>query len=179
MRKTRGMGISRDLDWLAIVRRATGVAALVVAGASALNVASNFLIIEPVLLALGADGIHLALQTVWWLQVAASLVVLVGLIAGWRLDRPVWARGVTPVALGMVVLWGWWLLNRYVDLWGWSSLSPEQVEHSADDPELLRLSYLSVFTWVAVEIVAIVLLVVGAVRLLRPARTAAVVASTP
>lgn len=162
-----GMG---ELDWLAIVRRATGVAAIVVAAALTLTTALNFLLIEPVLSAVGAEAIGFAFDSLWWLQIIGSLVVLAGLIAGWRLDRPVWARGVTPVALGMVVLWGWLLLNRHVDLWGWSRLTQEQVDRLPADPELLRLSYLSTFTWVTIHALAVALLVVGAVRLLRADR---------
>lgn len=158
----------RELDWLAIIRRTTGVAAVIVAVAAVLTWVLQFAIVEPGLEVVGAEFFHWGFSILYWLQLGGLFVVLACLIVGWRLDRPVWARGVTPVALGMVVLWGWALLRRNLDLWGWSRLSQEQLERIPADPEVLRIGYLSTFTAVAVDAIAVALLVFGAVRLLRP-----------
>lgn len=161
---------TRELDWLSIIRRATGIAALVVAVAVVLTWVLQFTIVEPVLDAVGAEFIGWTFSVLYWLKLGGFLVVLAGLIVGWRLERPVWARGVTLVALGMVVLWGWELLVRNVDLWGWSRLGEEQLQRVPPDPEVLRIGYVSVFAAMAVEAIAVALLLVGAVRLLRADR---------
>lgn len=161
-------------DWLPVISRVTGVAAIVVGAAKVVNWALEFAMTEAVLAAVGgAEGWVAMMTSLWILRVAASAVVLAGLIAGWRLDRPVWARGVTPVALGMVVLWGWWTVDRYVDVWGWSRLTPEQLERTPADPELLRLGYLSTFGALAIDLLAVVLLVAGGLRLSQAGRALA------
>jgi hypothetical protein len=161
--QTGGMDTPR---WLSILRRLTGVAATVVAATVVLARVLEFLIVQPVVDLIGAEGISYGFTTLWWASVAASLVILAALIAGWRLDRPAWAPGVLQVALGLVVWWGWGLLDRHIDLWGLRQLSAEQIDHFADDARLMALSYASVIVDVAIALLAAMLLVVGARRLL-------------
>jgi len=149
---------------LAIVQRVTATAALVAAGGLSLGLIFNFLIIQPIVDAIGADGINLALELVWWPTVLASLVVVLGLIFGWRLAQPVWARGLVPSALGLVINWGWWKLDRAVDLWGFNRFTSQ-----GDDlaPELFRLGLIATVVNVSISVVAIALLTYGGVRILR------------
>jgi hypothetical protein len=124
----------------------------------------NFAIIQPIMDVIGADGFAWGFGILFWLDLLASIVVVVGLILGWRLARPVWAQGLVPAALGLVVHWGWWKLNKAVDLWGFNRYA---ADGSGIDPELLRLGVLATGVSIAVSVAAIALLTYGGVRILR------------
>jgi hypothetical protein len=151
---------------MVVVQRVTGVAALVGAAAIALSWVANFLIIQPIIDVIGVDGFSWIFAGVFWLKGLASLAVLAGLAAGWRLSRPLWASGLIPVALGLVLQWGWWLLDRQVDLWGMSRYGVDDATGEVR-PELSQLAALSTTVSLAVSVVAIALLVFGGLRVLR------------
>jgi hypothetical protein len=151
---------SADLDKLSILRRTVGTAAAVMAFAVVAVWAGNFGLTEEVVEALGADAIINLLTTLGWIEIVAGAVVVLGLAAGQWFHRPLWAPGVLFVVLGMALHWGWWLLDRRVDLFGTSGFNDP-------DPELLRRAAVRMWVMLGIDSLAVVLLVLGAVLLLR------------
>jgi len=151
-----------DIDWLPILRRTVGAAAIVMALAVVAVWAGNFAITKEVVESLGPDAIINLLTTLGWIEIVAGAVVVLGLAAGQWFHRPLWAPGVLFVVLGMALHWGWWLLDRRVDLFGTSGFTDP-------DPELLRRAAVRVWVMLGIDSFSVALLLVGAVLLLRRA----------
>ena len=67
-----------------------------------------------------------------WVEIIAAAAVVLGLAVGLWFHRPLWAPGVLFVVLGMALHWGWWLLDRKVDMFGTVRLQrprPRAVPH--------------------------------------------------
>lgn len=94
-----------------------------------------------------------------WVVIVLTVVVVLGLAVGAWLHRPLWARGIALVMIGMVLYWGWWLLDRRVDLFGMTSLA-------ADDPVLYVRAEARLWTTFGIDVVAILALLAGGVLLL-------------
>jgi hypothetical protein len=151
-----------DIDWLPILRRTVGVAAVVMALAVVAVWAGNFALTKEVVEALGADAIITLLTALGWIEIVAGAVVVLGLAAGQWFHRPLWAPGVLFVVLGMVLHWGWWLLDRKVDLFGTSGFTDP-------DPELIRRAALRMWVMLGIDLLSVALLLLGAVLLMRRA----------
>jgi len=107
-----------------------------------------------------APEILSTLLVLGWVEIGLGVLVLAGLAVGTWLHRPLWARGVASVILGMVLHWGWWLIDRRFDVFGTAGLS-------AGDPALISRLEARLWTMLAVDAVSVVLLVLGGVLLLR------------
>lgn len=107
----------------------------------------------------GAEPIVMAMAVLGWVELGLAVVVVAGLATGAWLHRPLWARGVASVIVGMVLHWGWWLLDRRVDLFGTSSpdLSP---------PELVARVDARMWTTLGIDVAAVLALLLGGVLLL-------------
>lgn len=151
-----------DIDLLPILRRTVGGAAIVMALAVVAVWAGNFALTKEVVEALGADAIITLLTTLGWIEIVAGTVVVLGLAAGQWFHRPLWAPGVLFVVLGMALHWGWWLLDRKVDLFGTSGFNDP-------DPELLRRAAVRMWVMFGIDALSVALLLLGAVLLLRRA----------
>ena len=149
-----------ELDWLPILRRSVGAAAVVMAlaviGVWLGNLALRGQLVENP----GMSSILDLLLVLGWIEIVTGAAVLLGIAAGLWFHRPLWAPGVLAVVLGMSLYWGWWLLDRRVDLFGTSGFNDP-------DPELFRRAVVRMWVMLGVDILAVVLLVVGAVLLLR------------
>jgi hypothetical protein len=148
-----------------ILRRVTGVAALTAAGAMLAGLVWGFLIIQPVIDLIGADGIGIVGDVSFTLEAVASATVVVGAVLGWRLHRPVWVRGLLPTLGGLTLNWGWWLLDRNVDLWGVDRFLTE--DGGPPSPELLQLGLIATSVIVAISLLAIGLVGYGGNQILR------------
>ncbi len=95
-----------------------------------------------------------------WVVIVLTAVVVLGLAVGAWLHRPLWARGVALVMAGMVLHWGWWLLDRKVDLFGMASME-------VDDPGLIPRAEARLWVTLGVDVVAVLALLIGGVLLLR------------
>ena len=153
---------SPDTDWLPILRRTVGVAAIVMALGVVAVWVGNFAITKEAVEALGPDIIVNLLTTLGWIEIVAGAVVVLGLAVGQWFHRPLWAPGVLFVVLGMALHWGWWLLDRRVDLFGTAGFTDP-------DPELLRRAAVRMWVMLGIDSFSVALLLVGAVLLLRRA----------
>jgi hypothetical protein len=151
-----------DIDWLPILRRTVGAAAIVMALGVVAVWAGNFAITKEAVESLGPDVIINLLTTLGWIEIVAGAVVVLGLAAGQWFHRPLWAPGVLFVVLGMALHWGWWLLDRKVDLFGTSGFTDP-------DPEFFRRAAVRVWVMLGIDSFSVALLLVGAVLLLRRA----------
>jgi hypothetical protein len=151
-----------DIDWLPILRRTVGAAATLVALGVVAVWAGNFALTKDVVESLGPDAIINLLTTLGWIEIVAGAVVVLGLAAGQWFHRPLWAPGVLFVVLGMALHWGWWFLDRRVDLFGTSGFNDP-------DPELLRRAAVRMWVMLGIDSLSVALLLVGAVLLLRRA----------
>ena len=149
-----------DVDLLPLLRRTVGGSAIVMALAVVAVWAGNFLLTAEVVEALGPEAIINLLSTLGWIEIVTGAVVVLGVAAGQWVHRPLWAPGVLFVVLGMALHWGWWLLDRKVDLFGTSGFNDP-------DPELLRRATVRVWVMFGIDSLAVVLLLLGAVLLLR------------
>jgi hypothetical protein len=153
---------SPNTDWLPILRRTVGAAAIVMALGVVAVWAGNFAITKEAVEAFGPDTIVNLLTTLGWIEIVAGAVVVLGLAVGQWFHRPLWAPGVLFVVLGMALHWGWWLLDRRVDLFGTSGFTDP-------DPELLRRAAVRMWVMLGIDSFSVALLLVGAVLLLRRA----------
>ena len=153
---------SPDTDWLPILRRTVGAAAMVMALGIVAVWAGNVAMTPEVLEALGVDGYRTLLTALGWIEIVAGAVVVLGLAAGQWFHRPLWAPGVLFVVLGMALHWGWWLLDRRVDLFGTSGFNDP-------DPELFRRAAVRMWVMLGIDALSVALLVFGAVLLVRRA----------
>ena len=149
-----------DLDWLPILRRIVGTAAVAMAFAVIGVWVGNFALRGQVAENLGAGGLLDLLFVLGWVEIVTGAVVLLGFGVGLWFHRLLWAPGVLPVVFGMSLYWGWWLLDRRVDLFGTSGFNDP-------DPELFRRAVVRMWVMLGVDTVAVALLLVGAVLLLR------------
>jgi hypothetical protein len=153
---------------LSMAARVTGIAAIVVAAAELLSQVAGFSMTQAVYAVLGDDGFFWIFRVLWIILLAATAVVAGGLIVGWRQAPLLWTPGIGPVVLGLVLRWGWWVVEQYADIWGFHQIVVTGDEPS---PELVRLSQLAQGVDVAVSILVIALLVTGGVQLLRGRRS--------
>jgi hypothetical protein len=151
-----------DIDWLPILRRTVGAAAIAMALGVIAVWAGNFALTKEVVETLGPDAIINLLTTLGWIEIVTGAIVVLGLAAGQWFHRPLWAPGVLFVVLGMALHWGWWLLDRRVDLFGTSGFNDP-------DPELLRRAAVRMWVMLGIDSFSVALLLVGAVLLLRRA----------
>lgn len=153
-----------ERDWLAILRRTVGTAAIVMALAViavwAGNVVVTRMVVEPDDIGRVID----TLTTLGWIEIVAGAAVVLGLAAGLWFHRPLWAPGVLAVVLGMALHWGWWVLDRKVDLFGTSG-------YNDPDPELLQRAAVRMWVMFGADAIAVLLLIFGAVLLFRAKRT--------
>ena len=149
-----------ELDWLPILRRTVGTAAIVMALAVAGVWAGNVVLTRIVVETVGADRVIDTLTTLGWIEIIAGAAVVLGLAAGLWFHRPLWAPGVLAVVLGMALHWGWWVLDRKVDLFGTSGFNDP-------DPELLQRAAVRMWVMFGADAVAVLLLLFGAVLLFR------------
>ena len=149
-----------DADWLPILRRTVGAAAVVMALAVVAVWAGNVALTRETVDALGPNAIIDLLTTLGWTEIVAGAVVVLGLAAGQWFHKPLWAPGVLFVVLGMALHWGWWLLDRKVDLFGTSGFNDP-------DPELVRRAAVRVSVMLGIDSLSVVLLLLGAVLLVR------------
>lgn len=149
-----------DVDLLPLLRRTVGAAAIVMSLAIVAVWVGNFALTREAVAAFGPDAIITLLTTLGWIEIVAGAVVVLGLAAGQWVHRPLWAPGVLFVVLGMALHWGWWLLDRRVDVFGTSGFTDP-------DPELLRRAAVRLWVMFGIDVLSIVLLLVGAVLLLR------------
>lgn len=149
-----------ERDWLPILRRTVGSAAIVMALAVVGVWAGNVAITRFAVEAAGASLALDTLMTLGWIEIVAGAAVVLGLAAGLWLHRPLWAPGVLAVVLGMALHWGWWVLDRKVDLFGTSGFNDP-------DPELLRRAAVRMWVMFGADSLAILLLLFGAALLFR------------
>jgi hypothetical protein len=100
-----------------------------------------------------------AMLVLGWVEIGLGVLVIAGLAVGTWLHRPLWARGVALVIIGMVLHWGWWLIDRRIDVFGTSAL----VE---GDPALVTRLEARLWTMLAIDAVSVLLLVLGGALLI-------------
>ena len=149
-----------ERDWMPILRRTVGTAAIVMALAVVGVWAGNFSLTRVVVETVGTDTVMGALTTLGWIEIVAAGAVVLGLAAGLWFHRLLWAPGVLAVVLGMVLHWGWWGLDREVDLFGTSGFNDP-------DPELLQRAAVRMWVMFGADAIALTLLFFGAVLLFR------------
>ncbi len=154
-----------DINWLPVLRRTVGIAAIVMALAVAAVWAVNLSMTTAAVAEAGANGFYFALLTLAWLEIITAFAVLAGLAVGGWLHRPLWAPGVFAVVVGMAMHWGWWVLDRKVDLFGTSGFNDP-------DPELVRRAAVRMWVMLGFDSLAVLLLLLGGALLLRRARPA-------
>jgi hypothetical protein len=147
-----------DIDWLPILRRSVAVAALAMALAVVGVWVGNFALIGQVAQNVSAGPVLDALLVLGWVEIVAAAAVVLGMAVGWWFHRPLWAPGVLFVVLGMALHWGWWFLDRKVDLFGTFGFNDP-------DPELVRRAAVRMWVMLGVDSLAVLLLLLGAVLL--------------
>lgn len=105
------------------------------------------------------DAIVSLLAALGWVVIVLTGVVVLGLAVGAWLHRPLWARGVALVMTGMVLYWGWWLLDHRMDLFGMNALAP-------DDPALYPRAEARLWTTLGLDVAAVLALLAGGALLL-------------
>lgn len=147
-----------DVDWLPILRRTVGAAAVAMALAVVGVWLGNFAFIGQSSDAARVDAVLGTLLILGWVEIVTAAAVVLGLAVGWWFHRPLWAPGVLFVVLGMALHWGWWFLDRKVDLFGTSGFNDP-------DPELLHRAAVRMWVMLGVDALAVLLLLLGAVLL--------------
>ena len=146
--------------WWPVLRVAVAVAAIAFGLSIVLAWVANIALSRMVTDEAGAAAVLGLLQVLGWVELGLSVVVLGGLAVGVWLHRPLWARGVASVTIGMLLHWGWWVLDRRFDLFGTYGLAD-------DDPILLARMETRLWTMLAVDVASILALVLGGALLLR------------
>lgn len=161
-----GTGLLARVD-LSVAARVTGIAAVVLGAAELLSLAAGFSLTQAAYAVLGTDGFFWIFQILWIIKVAATAVVAAGLIVGWRQAPLLWTPGIGQVALGLVVNWGWWAVDRFVDVWQLGRFTG--VDPS--DPDLVNTLRAAEWVNLAADVVSVALLISGGIRLLVRARS--------
>jgi hypothetical protein len=147
---------------LRMAARVTGIAAIVLGAAELLSWVVGFGMTETAVETIGGDAFMWVLHVLWILELVATAVVAGGLIVGWRQAPLLWTPGIGAVALGLVLHWGWWAVDRFTDVWHWGRFTG--VDPS--DPDYVWTVRASAWVDGAVGVVTIALLVSGGIRLL-------------
>jgi hypothetical protein len=154
------MDSTARFGWWPVLQFVVAIAAMALGVSVVLVWAANFALTEAVASTIGEDAVVASMQVLGWVELGLSVVVLAGLAVGAWLHRPLWARGVASVIVGMVLHWGWWVLDRRFDLFGMAAL-PE------GDPLLVARAEARLWTMLAIDVVAVLALVLGGVLLVR------------
>lgn len=109
------------------------------------------------------DALATMMNAVGLVMLAASVVVVAGLLAQWLWLRAPGQPGTNMLLVGLLLQWGWDRLMVEVDLWGFSSYAGS-LEWSNPDirPRLLAASILGMASLVA----ELVLFVWGSIRMI-------------
>lgn len=148
-----------------MIRRLTAVAAVALAAEVLVSLSLQFLILQPIIDIVGPDFYHWLFTCMYWLRLLASGLVVIGLIASWRMDRWAGMPGAGQLVVGIAMLWGWSLLNRFVDVWSYSSLTQEQLDRVPLDEQIILLGWVSTVSSIVVDLIAVAFLILGARRL--------------
>jgi hypothetical protein len=154
------MDSTARFGWWPVLQFVVAAAAMALGVCVVLVWVANFALTAAVTDTISADAAVTAMQVLGWLELGLSGIVLIGLGVGAGLHRPLWARGVASVIIGMVLHWGWWLLDRRVDLFGMAGLAE-------GDPLLVARAGARLWTMLAIDVVAVVTLLLGGVLLVR------------
>lgn len=156
-----------DVD-LRVAARVTGIAAIVLGGLRLLSRVASYGMTEATFAAIGPEGFFWVFRVLWIATLAATAVVVGGLIVGWRQGPLLWTPGIGQVALGLVLFWGWWAVSNYVDVWGMRRFDSVDLSDPSNPVNAIYLETIRASEWVniAVGVVVIVLLVTGGIRLL-------------
>jgi hypothetical protein len=148
-----------DQSSLAWPKRVTGIAGLTAGVGMLTSLVLNLILVPTVIDAVGVDALTVWFSVAAWLTIGGSAAALVGYGWGRWLSRPFWVRGLLPLLAGLGLGWGWYLLNRYVDLWGFS-IRPDGASGAPG------AAILSTVVILGVSAVAAVLVMFGAIRVL-------------
>jgi hypothetical protein len=154
------MDSTARFGWWPVLQFVVAIAAMALGVSVVLVWAANFALTEAVTSTIGEDAVVTSMQVLGWVELGLSVVVLAGLAVGAWLHRPLWARGVASVIVGMVLHWGWWVLDRRFDLFGMAALSE-------GDPLLVARAEARLWTMLTIDVVAVLALVLGGVLLVR------------
>lgn len=146
---------------LRLLRVITAVAGLVVAAMIAM---SELLVSSLAIVAADSvDALATTMNAVGLVMLAASVVVVAGLLAQWLWLGSPGQPGTNLLLVGLLLRWGWDRLMTEVDLWGFSSYAGS-LEWSNPDirPRLLAASILGMSTLIA----ELVLFVWGSLRMI-------------
>lgn len=109
-----------------------------------------------------ADAAHLVGWSAWWAMVAVSCAAAVLLIVVWPKAVGSGRRALVLMGAGFSAYWCWYLLNRWLDVWGVRS-SPDPT------PDFFLRANLVAFASQAIDVISAVLIIVGAILLRRVA----------
>ena len=166
MTNVEGDRPSADAD-LRMAARVAGIAAIVLGAAELLSWVVGFSMTEAAVAAIGGDAFAGILHIDWIVKLVATAVVAAGLFVGWRQAPLLWTPGIGQVALGLVVRWGWWAVDRYVNVWHLERF----IGVDPADPDLLNTLRASEWVNMATSVVAVALLLSGGIRLVVRARS--------
>lgn len=138
------------------LRLITGVAGFTVAALVVAVAVVNYVVFAPLFMAGGADVVIATLNVIGLLLLAASLVVMAGLLAQWLWLRAPGQPGAVLLLIGLMLKWGWERLIVEVDLWGFGSYAGS-LDWSNPDirPRLIGAMILGLTTMV-VELVVLI-----------------------
>jgi hypothetical protein len=153
-----------DQSSLTWPKRVLGIAGLTAAVGMTTSLVLNLSLVPAVTDALGAEVIEALFSAAAWLTIVGSVAVLIGFGWGRWLSGPLWTKGIVALFGGLLLGWGWSLLNRKVDLWGVTA----QVNAGVEVPSL---SVWAGVVTVGVSAIATVLVWVGAIRVLASPQT--------
>lgn len=108
----------------------------------------------------GAPLVLESLDVLGWFELGTSSVAILGLAVGVWFHKPLWARGVALVMIGLALHWGWWIIDRTVDVFSLGTLDPS-------DPQLLQRVSIRFWLTFALDLVALPCLIIGGIALLR------------
>jgi hypothetical protein len=153
-------GVEQDGRMRSVLARVVAVAAVALGLCIVAAWVANFALMKTGADVVSTDPVVMTMAVLGWVELGLAVVVLAGLATGAWLHRPLWARGVASVIIGMALYWGWWLLDRRVDLFGTSSLE-------LSPSELISRVEVRMWTTLGTDVVAVLALLLGGVLLLR------------
>lgn len=136
-----------------------GIAAVTAAVGLTFSLVLNLSLVPAVIDTLGVEVITALFAVAAWLTIIGSVGVLIGFGWGRWLSGPLWVKGIVPLFVGLLLDWGWSLLNRSVDLWGVTA----QRDAGVEVPSVGLWPTVVIF---GVSVIATVLVWVGAIRVL-------------